>query len=106
MNEILKDKLASAQIDAFSIQACSSKKESELLSIRSELAKVEWELASAVSELECLKAKAISEESVIRGYASSIVGGDEEKNITKFDSQSEDAFASNISVINDIEIMI
>ncbi|CAG8635572.1 8961_t:CDS:2 [Paraglomus brasilianum] len=80
MIKILEGKLSSAQKDAFSIQNNSTKKESEILSLKSKIAEVEHELASKVSELECLKSEAISAE---LARPKPVVGGDVEKNIIK-----------------------
>ncbi|RIB01392.1 hypothetical protein C2G38_2230974 [Gigaspora rosea] len=72
--KILESKLSSAQKDVISIQNDSSKKESEILSLKSKIVEVEHELASKVSELEYLKSEAIS---------NPILGGNDEKNMTK-----------------------
>ncbi|CAH1766933.1 10673_t:CDS:1 [Entrophospora sp. SA101] len=82
MIEILKGKLSSAQEDVISIQNDSLKKESENLSLKSKIAELEnikSELESKVNELEHLKSEAISKP---------IVGGSDEKNITKSDNIS------------------
>ncbi|CAH1766376.1 6830_t:CDS:1 [Entrophospora sp. SA101] len=79
MIKILEGKLSSAQKDAFSIQNNSTKKESEILSLKSKMTELEQELASTVNELERLKSEGISKP---------IVGGDDEKNITKSDNIS------------------
>ncbi|CAG8563147.1 1453_t:CDS:10 [Cetraspora pellucida] len=76
---ILESKLSSVQKDVISIQSDSSKKESEILSLKSKIVEVEHELASKVSELECLKSEAIS---------NLILGGNDEKNMTKSDDIS------------------
>ncbi|RIB06601.1 hypothetical protein C2G38_2216669 [Gigaspora rosea] len=77
--KILESKLSSAQKDVISIQSNSSKKESEILSLKSKIVEIEHELASKVSELECLKSEAIS---------NPILGGNDEKNMTKSDDIS------------------
>nr|CAG8547865.1 3036_t:CDS:1 [Entrophospora candida] len=82
MIKILEGKLSSAQEDVISIQNDSLKKESENLSLKSKIAELEnikSELESKVNELECLKSEGISK---------SIVGGNDEKNITKSDNIS------------------
>ncbi|RIB10233.1 hypothetical protein C2G38_2206694 [Gigaspora rosea] len=79
MIKILESKLSSAQKDVISIQSDSLKKESEILSLKSKIVEVEHELASKVSELECLKSEAIS---------NPILGGNDEKNMTKSDDIS------------------
>ncbi|CAG8673888.1 263_t:CDS:1, partial [Paraglomus brasilianum] len=80
MIKILEGKLSSAQKDVISTQNNASKKESEILSLKSKMAEVERELASKVSELECLKSEAIS---------NPVLGGnDDEKNMTKSDDIS------------------
>ncbi|RIB15230.1 hypothetical protein C2G38_2143676 [Gigaspora rosea] len=80
MIKILEDKLTSAQKDAFSIQKDSSKKDSEIMSIKAELEHIKSELASKIDELEQLKSDTISR--------SVITGGDEEnksnKSLTKY----------------------
>ncbi|CAH1766051.1 13701_t:CDS:1 [Entrophospora sp. SA101] len=90
MIKILEGKLSSAQKDVISIQKDSSKKESEILSLKSKIAELERsscqgieniksELESKANELECLKSEGISKP---------IVGGDDGKNITKSDNIS------------------
>jgi len=87
MNKILNSKLASAQKDAFSIQENLSKTESENLSLKSKIAEVERELASTVSDLERLKSEDIS---------NPVLGGNDEKNMTKSDD---------ISAVNEESVM-
>ncbi|RIB05265.1 hypothetical protein C2G38_2253912 [Gigaspora rosea] len=91
MIKILEGKLSSAQKDVISIQSDSSKKETEITSLKSKIAELEnikSELEEAkprdyvpskVNELECLKSETILKP---------IVGGDDEKNITKTDNIS------------------
>nr|CAG8667997.1 13138_t:CDS:1 [Entrophospora candida] len=82
MIEILEGKLTSAQKDVISIQNDSLKKESENLSLKSKIAELEnikSSLESKVNELKYLKSEAISKP---------IVGGDDEKNMTKPDDIS------------------
>ncbi|CAG8592217.1 20676_t:CDS:2 [Cetraspora pellucida] len=91
MIKILESKLSSAQKDVISIQNDSSKKESKIMSLKSKIAELEnikSELkeakprdyvSSKVNEFECLKSETISKP---------IVGGDNEKNITKSDNIS------------------
>ncbi|CAG8494573.1 845_t:CDS:2 [Funneliformis mosseae] len=74
MIKILESKLSSAQKDVISIQNDSSKKETEIISLKSKIVEVEHELASKVSELENLKLETIS---------IPVVGGNDEKNMTK-----------------------
>ncbi|CAH1770754.1 7358_t:CDS:2, partial [Entrophospora sp. SA101] len=84
MIEILEGKLSSAQKDVISIQNDSLKKESEIFSLKSKIAELEniqSELELKVNELERLKSEAISKP---------IIGGDDEKNMTK---------SSNISAV-------
>src|SRR6185369_6885746 len=83
MIKILESKLSSVQKDVILIQNDSSKKESEILSLKSKIVEVEHELASKVSELENLKSKAISIPIDSLGHCSAIVGGNDEKNMTK-----------------------
>ncbi|RHZ43641.1 hypothetical protein Glove_938g6 [Diversispora epigaea] len=83
-----RGKLVSAQEDL-------SKKESEILSFKSKITEVEQELVSTVSELENLKSEDISVELT---RPKPMIGGNDEKNIAKSDSQSEDVFASNNGV--------
>jgi len=99
MFKIMEGKLLSAQKDVISIQNNSSKKESEILSLKSKIAELERsscqvieniksELESKVNELECLKSEAISAE---LARPKPVVGGDDEKN-----TQSEEqSFISN-----------
>ncbi|RIB14995.1 hypothetical protein C2G38_2039724 [Gigaspora rosea] len=82
MIKILESKLFSAQKDVFSIQKNSSNKKSEVLSLKSKITELERKLALNISELERLKSKDMSV---------SIVGGNNEKNITN----SNDIFAVN-----------
>ncbi|RHZ85483.1 hypothetical protein Glove_65g139 [Diversispora epigaea] len=115
MIKILEGKLASAQKVAFLIQESLSKtesenlslkskmedlskKESEILSFKSKITEVEQELVSTVSELENLKSEDISVELT---QPKPMIGGNDEKNIAKSDSQSEDVFASNIFIISE-----
>ncbi|CAH1769737.1 3630_t:CDS:1, partial [Entrophospora sp. SA101] len=80
--KILESKLSSTQKDVISIQNDSLKKDSEILSLKSKIAELEnikSELESKVNELECLKSETISKP---------IVGGDDEKIITKSDDTS------------------
>ncbi|RHZ43987.1 hypothetical protein Glove_784g18 [Diversispora epigaea] len=86
--EQVRGKLVSAQEDL-------SKKESEILSFKSKITEVERELVSTVSELENLKSEDISVELT---RPKPMIGGNDEKNIAKSDSQSEDVFASNNGV--------
>ncbi|CAH1771010.1 3167_t:CDS:1, partial [Entrophospora sp. SA101] len=82
MIEILESKLSSAQGDVISIQNDSLKKESENLSLKSKIAELDHiksSLESKVNELERLKSEAMSKP---------IVGGNDEKNITKSDDIS------------------
>ncbi|CAG8645806.1 10554_t:CDS:2, partial [Ambispora gerdemannii] len=87
--KILESKLASAQKDAFSIQENLTKTETENLSLKSKIddfKQIEVELERVRSELDHLKSEAISK-SVDSLTCSTIVGGDDEKNISKFDLQ-------------------
>ncbi|CAJ0913478.1 11254_t:CDS:2 [Entrophospora sp. SA101] len=86
--DILKSKLSSAQKDVISIQNDSLKKEFEILSLKSKIAEVEHELASKVSELDCLKSEGISKP---------VLGGDDEKN-TQSEEQSSITKSDNISL--------
>ncbi|RHZ76068.1 hypothetical protein Glove_207g4 [Diversispora epigaea] len=86
--EQVRGKLVSAQEDL-------SKKESEILSFKSKITEVEQELVSTVSELENLKSEDISVELT---RPKPMIGRNDEKNIAKSDSQSEDVFASNNKV--------
>ena len=103
MIKILKSKLSSAQKDVISIQNDSSKKEarsallrkSEILSLRSKIAEVEHELASKVSELDCLKSEAISKP---------VVGGDVEKNMQSVE-QSSITKSDDISAISEESVI-
>ncbi|RIB17555.1 hypothetical protein C2G38_2246320 [Gigaspora rosea] len=91
MIKILEGKLSSAQKDVILIQSDSSKKETEITSLKSKIAELENiksklekakprdYVSSKVNELECLKSETISKP---------IVGGDDEKNITKSDNIS------------------
>ncbi|RIB02420.1 hypothetical protein C2G38_2227905 [Gigaspora rosea] len=91
MIKILEGKLSSAQKDVISIQSDSLKKETEIASLKSKIAELEnikSELEEAkprdyvlskVNVLECLKSETILKP---------IVGGDDEKNITKTDNIS------------------
>ncbi|CAJ0906474.1 8525_t:CDS:2 [Entrophospora sp. SA101] len=88
---ILKSKLSSAQKDVISIQNDSSKKETEIMSLKSKIAEVEHELASKVSELEYLKSEAIS---------NPVLGGDDEKN-TLCEEQSSITKSDDISAISE-----
>jgi len=60
MIKILESKLASAQKDAFSIQENSSKKDSEIMSLKAELEHIKSKLASKIDELERLKSDTTS----------------------------------------------
>ncbi|CAG8539969.1 17660_t:CDS:2 [Cetraspora pellucida] len=85
MIKILEGKLSLAQKDVISIQSNSLKKETEIVPLKSKIAELEnikSKLKSKVNELECLKLKTISKP---------IVGGDDEKNITKSDNISLDS---------------
>ncbi|RHZ77988.1 hypothetical protein Glove_168g63 [Diversispora epigaea] len=66
--------------------AKNATKTEEIKLLRNEMKTLKVELALKVSELERLKSENILE---------SIVGGDDEKNTAKSDSQSDDVFASN-----------
>nr|CAG8648350.1 660_t:CDS:1 [Entrophospora candida] len=82
MIKILEGKLKSAQMDVLSVQNDSSEKESENLSLKSkivELENIKSGLELKVNELEQLKSENVSKP---------IVGGDNEKNITKSDNIS------------------
>ncbi|RHZ79483.1 hypothetical protein Glove_144g57 [Diversispora epigaea] len=112
MIKILNSKLESAQKDAFSIQENLSKTETENLSLKSKMddfKQIEVELERVRSELDHLKSEAISKP-IDSLTCSTIVGGNDEgqslivptiKNIVKSDSQSENVFASNISIISE-----
>ncbi|CAG8488994.1 3405_t:CDS:2, partial [Cetraspora pellucida] len=82
MIKILEDKLSSAQKDVILIQNNSSKKETEITSLKFKIAKLEnikSELELKVNELEYLKSEAIS---------NSVLGRNDKKNMTKFDNIS------------------
>ncbi|CAJ0892944.1 12280_t:CDS:1, partial [Entrophospora sp. SA101] len=82
MIKILEGKLKSAQMDVLSVQNDSLKKDSKILSLKSKIAELEnikSELESKANELECLKSEAILKP---------IVGGNDEKNMTKSDDIS------------------
>ncbi|CAJ0839985.1 17323_t:CDS:2, partial [Entrophospora sp. SA101] len=78
--------------DVISIQSDSSKKETEIASLKSKIAELEnikSELESKVNELEYLKSEAISKP---------IVGGDDEKN-TQSEEQSSITKSDDISTV-------
>ncbi|CAG8655578.1 7282_t:CDS:1 [Paraglomus brasilianum] len=79
MKKILEGRLTSAQNDAVSTQEEILKKESEITSLKSELVNLKDELALKISELGCMKSEDVSR---------SVIGGVDEKNITKSDDIS------------------
>ena len=103
MIKILEGKLSLAQKDMISIHNDSSKKETEIVSLKfkiAELKNIKSELESKVNELECLKSENRLGMQVPLSHnmaCSAIIGGDEEgqsfivptiKNITKPDDIS------------------
>ncbi|RHZ77328.1 hypothetical protein Glove_181g42 [Diversispora epigaea] len=103
--KILEGKLASAQKDAFSIQENLSKTESENLSLKSkmgEFKQIEVELERVRSKLNHLKSEDISKP-VDSLTCSTIVGGDDEKNIVNESSNSLKPYLARKKNIEDIE---
>jgi len=94
MINILEGKLSSAQKDVISIQNGLSKKETKITSLKSKIAELEnikSELKSKVNKLECLKSEDRLDMQVLLFHntaCSVIIGGDEEKNMTKSDDIS------------------